>query len=73
MTTLGKLIFVADMIEEGRAYDGVEELREVFEKGLNSGFKKCLEEEYKHLKNKGGDIYKETENAYNYYVKEGNF
>ena len=73
MTTLGKLIFVADMIEEGRSYDGVEKLRKVFERGLNSGFKKCLEEEYKHLINKGGDIYSETENAYNYYVKEGKF
>ncbi len=69
MTTLGKLIFVADMVEEGRTYDGVEELREVYNKGLNQGFKKCLTEEVLHLKNKGGPIYFETENAYNYYVK----
>lgn len=71
MSMLGKLIFVADMVEEGRTYEGVEELREVFEKGLEAGFSQCLKEEVLHLRKKGGEIYEQTEKAYEYYVKEG--
>jgi nicotinate-nucleotide adenylyltransferase len=72
MTDLEKLIFVADMVEKGRDYQGVEILREYFKGDLHKCFIECLKEEYIHLKNKGGDIYFETENAYNYYVRENN-
>lgn len=69
MTLLGKLIFVADMIEEGRSYEGVDKLRALYEGDFERCFKECLKEEYLHLQNKGGDIYVETENAYSYYIK----
>lgn len=70
MTTLGKLIFVADMVEDTRVYDGVEKLRSYFEESLDKCFIECLKEEMIHLKNKGQPIYGETLNAYNYYIKE---
>ena len=70
MTTLGKLIFVADMIEKGRDYEGVEKLRAKYEEGLDECFKECLKEEVLHLLNKKSYIYGETLNAYEYYVKE---
>jgi nicotinate-nucleotide adenylyltransferase len=70
MTTLGKLIFVADMVEEGRVYDGVEKLRESFEKDeFEKCFVECLKEEFLHLINKKQYIYEETLNAFRYYVK----
>lgn len=69
MTALGKLIFVADMVEKGRTYDGVEKLRAAFEGDLNECFKECLKEEVLHLLAKKDYIYKETLNAYDYYVK----
>ena len=70
MTTLGKLIFVADMVEEGRTYDGVEHLRELYEKAdFETCFIECLKEEFLHLVNKKQYIYKETINAFLYYVK----
>ncbi len=70
MSLLGKLIFVADMVEEGRNYEGVESLRELYYKDdFEFCFKKCLEEEVLHLKNKGQPIYVETLNAYNFYIK----
>ena len=72
MSTLGKLIFVADMVEEGRVYQGVEHLRELYEKDFNECFIECLKEETAHLIRRGGDIYVETMNAYNYYVKGEN-
>ncbi len=69
MSTLSKLIFVADMIEEGRNYQGVDKLRQLYEGDFDICFKECLKEETLHLKNKGQDIYKETLNAFEFYVK----
>ena len=70
MTTLGKLIFVADMVEPNRDYQGVEKLRELYKTDFERCFIECVKEETIHLKNKKQDIYFETLNAYNYYVKE---
>lgn len=71
MTTLSKLIFVADMVEEGRVYDGVEKLRLLYEKSdFEECFRECLKEEMIHLTNKKQDIFEETINAYNWYVKK---
>ena len=72
MSLLSKLVFVADMIEDGRNYEGVSELRKAFEGDFENCFRKCLEEEYIHLQNKKTDIYFETEKAYNYYIKGKN-
>ncbi len=69
MSTLGKLVFVADMIEKGRDYDGVDELRKAYEGDFEECFEKCLSEEVGHLLNKKNNIYIETLNAYDYYVK----
>ena len=69
MSTLGKLIFTADMIEEGRSYDGVEKLRELYDKDFSRCFTECLKEEVAHLLNKKEPIFIETLNAYQYYVK----
>ncbi len=70
MSTLSKLIFVADMIEKGRDYDGVEILRAEYEKDFESCFRLCLKEEVAHLLNKKQYIYSETLNAYDYYVED---
>jgi hypothetical protein len=71
MSLLGKLIFVADMVEEDRNYEGVEYLRELFEKDdFEKCFIECLKEEVLHLLNKKQYIYKATLDAYDYYVKE---
>lgn len=69
MSTLGKLLFTADMIDETRNYEGVERLREYFTESLEKGFIECLKEEMLHLINKRQPIYIETLNAYDYYVK----
>ena len=71
MSVLGKLIFTADMIEEGRVYEGVEKLREIYDKDFEECFKECLKEEVVHLLNKKSMIYIETLNAYDYYIKNG--
>ena len=70
MSTLAKLIFVADMVEKGRDYEGVDILRAEYEKDVESCFRLCLKEEVLHLLNKKQYIYSETLSAYDYYVKE---
>lgn len=67
MSTLDKLIFVADLIEDGRDYAEVEELREAVEKDFESGFRLIIERDYMHLKAVGRDIYHLTEQAYEFY------
>ena len=70
MSTLGKLIFVADMVEKERVYEGVETLRNLFNQNdFEYCFRECLKEEFIHLINKGSSIYQETVNAYDYYIK----
>lgn len=71
MSTLGKLIFVADMVEEGRTYQGVEQLRALYEKeDFEYCFTQCLKEEFIHLINKKQYIYSATLKAYEFYIKE---
>lgn len=71
MSELEKLIFLADMLEEERVYDGVNELRQLFWQG--DGLDECLEEALfqtlKFLEKKGGEVYKLTRVAYDFYTK----
>ena len=68
MSDLEKLIFVADMLERGRNYQGVEKLREFLNGDLDTCFKECLKEEMMHLINKKEYIYSLTIDAYDYYI-----
>ena len=70
MSTLSKLVFVADMIEKGRDYEGVDMLRKAYEGDFESCFRLCLKEEVQHLINKKQYVYAETLNAYDYYIKD---
>lgn len=69
MSVLEKLVFVADMIEDDRDYEGVERLRELYNTDFEKCFTECLKEETAHLKNKGVQIYRLTLEAYEYYLK----
>lgn len=71
MSLLGKLIFVADMVEDGRNYEGVDKLRQLFnEAEFEECFIECLKEEFVHLMNKKQYIYQETLNAFAFYTKK---
>ncbi len=71
MGELEKLIFLSDMLEEERSYQGVEELRTLFWQG--QGLDECLEEALfqtlEFLKEKKAEIYPLTKQAYEYYRK----
>ena len=77
MSALEKLIFLSDMVEDGRNYQGVEILREMFydvyRKGAD-GLDKCLLEALKqtveYLEKKGEYVYPLTKKAYAYYQNQ---
>lgn len=53
MSTLEKLIFCADVLEEGRDYPGVKELRTAIESDFEKGFRLCLKSCYDHVVTSG--------------------
>ncbi|MBQ7322970.1 MAG: nicotinate (nicotinamide) nucleotide adenylyltransferase [Clostridia bacterium] len=72
MSGLEKLIFLADMLEEERHYEGVEILRELFWRGqdLDECLEEALYQTIEFLKSKNADIYPLTQNAYHFIKKE---
>ena len=72
MSELEKLIFLADMLEEERCYEGVDMLRRLFWQGEN--LDECLEtalfETLQFLETKKADVYPLTKQAYLFYKKE---
>lgn len=67
MTSLQKLVFCADMTEEGRSFDGVEKLRQALLDDFETGFRMCIKRTYDFLLDKGEDIYYLTKDAYLFY------
>lgn len=72
MTELGKLIFLADMVEEERRYEGVEKIRAAFyNESLDEALTLALSETVKFLQKKGAYVYPLTLSALEYYEKKG--
>lgn len=68
MTRLDKLIYCADMLEEGRCFKDVQQLREIFDNDLDEGFRQCLKNTVEYLiSNNVDEIYPLTMDAYHYY------
>ncbi|MBQ8374671.1 MAG: nicotinate (nicotinamide) nucleotide adenylyltransferase [Clostridia bacterium] len=72
MSKLDKLIFLADLVEEERSYEGVELLRKLFWEDLDECLRVALQETVKYLKRGGGEIYQKTLDACEYYQKKEN-
>lgn len=64
MGPLEKLIFLSDMLEEGRAFPGVNSLREIFRRDIDCALCVALEHEIQHLKSERSHIYPLTLRAY---------
>lgn len=57
MSSLEKVIYIADLLEPSRTFDGVETLRREVEKDFHKGFKICLEEIVEFLNRNGKEVY----------------
>ncbi|WLR49913.1 bis(5'-nucleosyl)-tetraphosphatase (symmetrical) YqeK [Bacillus tianshenii] len=65
MTTLDKVVFLADYIEPGRQFPGVEEVRELAKESLDAAVLKALHNTMHFLLKKQQMIYPDTFETYN--------
>lgn len=66
MSPLEKVIYLADFIEEGRTFEGVEELREAIYCNVEDGLLKALDFSILEVMQKGSMIHPDTVDARNY-------
>lgn len=67
MSALEKLIYLSDLLESGRDFDGVDELRALTRADFETGFRACLQRQFDHLQSKGKPIYPLGIAAYEHY------
>ncbi len=72
MTNLEILIYVSDLLEPSRKFNGVNELRLEIDKDFKKGFIVCLEEIVEFLKLSNKEVYPLTLQALNFYKKGEN-
>jgi len=70
MTLLEKIIFLADAIEPGRTYPGVEELRKLAYKNLDKACAFSLRKTKKYVESRGDYLDPDTEKALEYFNRE---
>lgn len=66
MSALEKLIYLADMLEEGRSYDGVERLRKLFDNNVDDCLAATLERSIEYVKSTGAEVSPLTARARRY-------
>ncbi|WP_039041718.1 bis(5'-nucleosyl)-tetraphosphatase (symmetrical) YqeK [Sporosarcina sp. ZBG7A] len=69
MSKLEMIIYIADMIEPGRNYPSVEELRLSAEGPLQQAMRTCIIHSVTHLIGKQVPVYPDSIECYNYFVK----
>ena len=69
MNDADKLLFLADLIEESRTFEGVDELRALFVQDMDECLKVQLKRQIEYLDASGADVYYLTREAYEY-IKE---
>lgn len=70
MSPLEKLIFLADLLEEGRTFDGVRALRKVFDDDIDKCLFMALGRQLEYLKEQKKPVYPLTARAYEYIKEE---
>jgi predicted HD superfamily hydrolase involved in NAD metabolism len=71
MALLEKIIYVADYIEPGRHFPGVEEVRELAQTNLDKALLKSLQNTIQFLIKKNQAVYPDTIETYNFYILKG--
>lgn len=72
MSTLEKVIFLADSIEPGRNYPGVDEIRQMAETDLDRACLMCLERTIEYINKKGYFLDPDTLDAREWLLKKEN-
>lgn len=72
MTRLQKIVFLADFIEPGRKFKGVEELRDLAFEDLDKAVLKALDHTIRFVLKKGQLLHMDTVNARNWLLRDIN-
>lgn len=72
MSDLEKLILLSDMLEAGRDFEGVDELRKVFYEDIDRALYLALERQLAYLKERNLPIYYLTQKAFDYLKENKN-
>ena len=70
MTTLEKILYLADFIEPTRDFPGLDELRELAYKDLDGAMALALSLSIGDIRRRGHEVYKDTLDAYHWYCEE---
>lgn len=70
MSDLEKIIYIADMVEPNRKFNGVEELRQLKEQGLNVMMEACIKHSIEFLASKNQPVYPDSLKCYEYFVQQ---
>ncbi|NUK30862.1 HD domain-containing protein [Parageobacillus sp. VR-IP] len=70
MTVLEKVVYLADYIEPGRIFPGVEEVRDLAKQDLNKALIRAVQNTIQFLLKKNQPIYPDTINTYNSLIME---
>ena len=70
MTALEKVIFMADYIEPSREFEGIEEIRELVYKDIDTAIVKAIDSTLKYLIETNKKIYYKTVFTRNFYLKQ---
>ncbi|WP_332647334.1 bis(5'-nucleosyl)-tetraphosphatase (symmetrical) YqeK [Lysinibacillus sp. 54212] len=70
MSRLEKIVFVADMLEPNRKFDGVEKLRKKAEVDLTKAMRACIRHSLAFLVDTKQPIYPQSIQCYNDYMRE---
>ncbi|MCI8459122.1 MAG: nicotinate (nicotinamide) nucleotide adenylyltransferase [Clostridia bacterium] len=69
MNTLDKIVFLADAVEDGRDYEGVESLRKLADKDLDRAMLRSLRATIKRLKAENKPVFGETTTAARHFAE----
>lgn len=69
MSRLEKVIYVADMIEPGRQFPGVERLREIAMEDIDLAMGACIHQSVQFLVSKGVSVFPDSIDCYNEHVQ----
>ncbi len=70
MSPLEKLIYISDMIEPGRSFPGVDDLRGKAEENLDTAMEACIYQSVQFLVNKRVPVFPDSIDCYNDHVKQ---
>ena len=70
MTLLDKIIYLADLIEPGRNFEGIEQIRQLAYQNIDEAMREALKQVMGFVKSEGFALHPCSVEAYNDYKKE---